>query len=48
MLHQMGYQTGIDLDALIGVSQWAETFFDAALPGQVMKAGLFPEIAANR
>ena len=47
MLRQMGYQTGIDLDALIAVSQWAETFFDAALPGQVMKAGLFPEIASK-
>ena len=45
MLRNMGFETGIDLDALIDVAIWAETFFDAPLPGQVMKAGLFPEVA---
>ena len=45
MLRNMGYRTGVDLDALIAVANWAETFFDAPLPGQVMKAGLFPEVA---
>ena len=48
MLRQMGYQTGVDMDALIGVAEWTEAFFDNPLPGQVMKAGLFPEVAANR
>ena len=45
MLRNMGYETGVDVEALIGVAQWTETFFDAPLPGQVMKAGLFPESA---
>ncbi len=46
LLRNMGYETGIDLDALIAVAGWTEGYFDAPLPGQVMKAGLFPEIAA--
>jgi len=36
---------GIDLDRLIETAKWAEGMFDAPLPGQVMKAGLFPEVA---
>ena len=48
MLRNMGHETGVDVEALIGVAQWAETFFDAPLPGQVMKAGLFPESAKAR
>jgi hydroxymethylglutaryl-CoA lyase len=47
MLRNMGYETGVDLEALIGVAKWAEAFFEAPLPGQVMKAGLFPEVAAG-
>ena len=47
MLRNMGHETGVDLEALIGVAKWAETFFEAPLPGQVMKAGLFPEVAAG-
>ncbi len=47
MLRQMGYHTGIDLEKLIEVSKWAESLFDRPLPGQVMKAGLFPETAAT-
>ena len=45
MLRNMGIETGIDVEALIDVANWTETFFDAPLPGQVMKAGLFPESA---
>ncbi len=45
MLRGMGFDTGIDLDRLIETAQWAEAKFDAPLPGQVMKAGLFPEVA---
>ena len=47
MLRQMGYQTGIDIAALIGVAEWTQSFFDTPLPGQVMKAGLFPESATK-
>lgn len=45
MLRNMGYQTGIDIDAYVETATWAEGFFDMPLPGQVMKAGLFPETA---
>jgi len=48
LLRNMGYDTGIDLEALIGTAEWTQGYFDAPLPGQVMKAGLFPEVAANR
>ncbi len=47
MLRQMGHPTGIDIVELIDVAKWAESFFTAPLPGQVMKAGLFPEIATR-
>lgn len=45
MLRGMGFDTGINLDRLIETAKWAEGKFDAPLPGQVMKAGLFPEVA---
>ena len=45
MLRNMGFETGVDIDAMIDIANWVETFFDAPLPGQVMKAGLFPESA---
>ncbi len=45
LLRNMGYETGVDVGAVIEVARWAETSFDAPLPGQVMKAGLFPESA---
>ncbi len=48
LLRNMGYETGVDLNALIGVAEWTQGYFDAPLPGQVMKAGLFPEVAMNR
>ncbi len=48
LLRNMGYETGVDIDAVIEVARWAETSFDAPLPGQVMKAGLFPESAKLR
>tara|TARA_B100000315_G_scaffold90329_1_gene83026 strand:- start:3921 stop:4820 length:900 start_codon:yes stop_codon:yes gene_type:complete len=47
MLRNMGYETGIDIDAYIGIANWVEGFFDAPLPGQIMKAGLFPETTAS-
>ena len=39
MLHEMGIQTGIDLDRLIEAAQLAERILGRELPGQVMKAG---------
>ncbi len=46
MLRNMGYETGVDIESLIGVAEWMQEHFDKPLPGQVMKAGLFPEVAA--
>ena len=45
MLRNMGFDTGVDIEKLITVAKWTEQFFDDPLPGQVMKAGLFPEVA---
>jgi hydroxymethylglutaryl-CoA lyase len=39
MLHEMGLETGIDLDRLIEVARLAQRMLGRELPGQVMKAG---------
>jgi isopropylmalate/homocitrate/citramalate synthase len=39
LLHGEGVETGIDLDALIEVSEWLEGVLGRALPGQVYRAG---------
>ena len=41
LLHGMGYETGIDLDALIEVAAWLAEQLEKELPGQVHKAGNF-------
>ena len=41
LLHNMGYETGIDLDALIDVATWLASQLDRVLPGRVHKAGNF-------
>jgi isopropylmalate/homocitrate/citramalate synthase len=41
LLHGMGYETGIDLDALIEVASWLAQHLDKELPGQLYKAGNF-------
>jgi isopropylmalate/homocitrate/citramalate synthase len=41
LLHGMGYETGIDLDALIEVAIWLSEQLDKELPGQLHKAGNF-------
>ena len=41
LLHGMGYETGIDLDALIEVAAWLSEQLEKELPGQVHKAGQF-------
>ncbi|MDP9486567.1 MAG: hydroxymethylglutaryl-CoA lyase [Actinomycetota bacterium] len=40
MLHEMGIETGVDLEALIGCAQLLEGLLKHELPGQVMKAGI--------
>ena len=42
MLHRMGFDTGVNLPALIETSRWLQTTLDHAVPGMVLKAGLFP------
>ena len=42
MLHRMGFDTGVDLPALLETSRWLQTTLDHAVPGMVVKAGLFP------
>ncbi len=41
LLHGMGHETGIDLDALIEVAEWMAGQLGKDLPGQVYKAGNF-------
>jgi isopropylmalate/homocitrate/citramalate synthase len=41
MLHGEGVDTGVDLDALIGVSEWLEGVLGRQLPGRVYRAGPF-------
>ncbi len=45
LLHGMGYETGIDLEALIECSAWLAEQLGKELPGQVYKAGGFAPIA---
>ena len=46
MLHGEGIETGIDLDALIGVAEWLEGVLGRQLEGQVYRAGTFAPVAA--
>ena len=39
MLHEMDIDTGIDLQALMGIANQVESIVGHDLPGQVMKAG---------
>jgi (R)-citramalyl-CoA lyase len=41
LLHGMGHETGIDLDALIEAAEWLAQQLGKELPGQVYKAGNF-------
>src|SRR3712207_6608791 len=45
LLHGMGYETGIDLGALIEVAAWMARQLGKELPGQVYKAGTFEPVA---
>lgn len=39
LLHESGFETGIDLERLIAVARRVEEVVGHPLPGQVMKAG---------
>ena len=39
MLHDMGYETGVDLDRLIACARRLPSLVGHDTPGQVMKAG---------
>ena len=41
LLHGMGHETGVELDALIDVAGWLSEKLEKELPGQVYKAGNF-------
>ncbi len=40
MLHEMGIETGVNLEALIGCARLLEELLERELPGQVIKAGI--------
>ena len=42
MLEGDGVETGVDLDALIGISEWLEGVLGRQLEGQLYRAGSFP------
>ena len=45
LLHGMGHETGIDLDALIGHAVWLGAQLGKELPGQLHNAGTFAPVA---
>lgn len=44
LLHEMGFATGLDMQALIDSTEWLETGLGHATPGMVAKAGGFPTV----
>jgi len=47
MLHRMGIDTGVHLPALLDTSRWLQQALDHAVPGMLVKAGLFPRNQAT-
>src|SRR5262245_46557321 len=47
MLNRMGLQTGIDLPALLDASRWLQQALDHAVPGMLVKAGIFPRTVSS-
>jgi hydroxymethylglutaryl-CoA lyase len=43
MLHRSGYQTGLDLDRLIGSARWLAGAMGRDIPGMLSRAGAFPK-----
>ena len=48
MLHGMGVQTGIDLEALMETSRWLGRRLGKELPAMVTRAGDFPPVSGGR
>ncbi len=46
MLNRSGVETGIDLERAIETALWIENTLERPQPGQLMKAGMFPPVAA--
>jgi len=42
MLHRMGFDTGVNLAALLDTSRWLQQTLNHAVPGMLVKAGIFP------
>jgi isopropylmalate/homocitrate/citramalate synthase len=47
LLHGQGLSTGIDLDALIGVSHWLADQLGHDIPGRVQRAGDFTAVSGR-
>jgi hydroxymethylglutaryl-CoA lyase len=47
MLERSGYHTGLDVDRLIGASEWLAMSMGRELPGMLSRAGNFPARAAR-
>ncbi len=45
MLHRMGLDSGIDLDALTANVDWLEGVLGHSVPGYLSKAGNFPALS---
>lgn len=45
LLHGEGIETGIDLDALVGVARWLEEILGRELEGMVYRAGVFAPVS---
>jgi hydroxymethylglutaryl-CoA lyase/(R)-citramalyl-CoA lyase len=45
LLHGMGYETGINLEAMIACTEWLSEQLGKSLPGQLHQAGVFAPVA---
>jgi len=43
----MGFDTGVSLPALLDASRWLQQALEHAVPGMLVKAGLFPVMKEN-
>jgi hydroxymethylglutaryl-CoA lyase len=48
MLHRMGMDTGVNLPALLEASAWLQQTLEHAVPGMLVKAGLFPSLTRTK
>lgn len=42
LLHRMGFETGVDIDAVIATAKWLEGPLETAMPAMLTRAGPFP------